>query len=112
MQLTAYFGARGRTRTGTALRPGDFKSPVSTSFTTRAGTLAGILPLAGETGGGRRNRTGVQGFAGRCMTPLPPRHKQRGKAHRGETSGPPSSCESGAGNESRTRDLNLGKVAL
>src|SRR4029079_13418674 len=31
-------GAQGRTRTGKALRPGDFKSPVFTSFTTRAST--------------------------------------------------------------------------
>lgn len=29
-------GARGGGRTRMALRPGDFKSPVSTSFTTRA----------------------------------------------------------------------------
>jgi hypothetical protein len=29
-------GARGRNRTGMALRPRDFKSLVSTSFTTRA----------------------------------------------------------------------------
>lgn len=29
-------GARGRNRTGMTSRPGDFKSPVSTSFTTRA----------------------------------------------------------------------------
>lgn len=27
-----------------------------------------------DTGGGGRNRTGVHGFAGRCMTTLPPRH--------------------------------------
>src|SRR5688500_11419411 len=110
--LDALCGARGRNRTGTTLRSGDFKSPASTSFATQAAALAGILPLAGESGGGSRNRTGVHGFACRCMTTLPSRHKQRGKARRGETSGPPSSCESGAGNESRTRDLNLGKVAL
>ena len=30
------FGARDRNRTGTAVRPRDFKSLVSTSFTTRA----------------------------------------------------------------------------
>ena len=29
-------GARDRNRTGTAVRPGDFKSPVSTNSTTRA----------------------------------------------------------------------------
>src|ERR1700704_1476054 len=48
--------------------------------------------------GGSRNRTGVHGFAGRCMTTLPSR---RG-----------GDKKDGAGNESRTRDLNLGKVAL
>ena len=42
----------------------DFKSLVSTSFTTRA---------SWSIGGGGRNRTGVHGFAGRCMTTLPPR---------------------------------------
>ena len=30
------FGTRGRTRTGTLLRAGDFESPVSTNFTTLA----------------------------------------------------------------------------
>ncbi len=57
-------GARGRTRTGTLLWAGDFKSPVSTYFTTRAFT---------KFGGGGRNRTGVHGVAVRCMTTLPPR---------------------------------------
>ena len=28
-------------------------------------------------GGSGRNRTGVHGFAGRCMTTLPPSHKQK-----------------------------------
>jgi hypothetical protein len=51
------------------LRPRDFKSLVSTSFTTRASGY----------GGGGRNRTGVHGFAGRCMTTLPPRRVQRKK---------------------------------
>src|SRR5690606_11349079 len=61
-------GAQGRTRTGTALRPGDFKSPAATNYATRA-VGAGTSP----SGGGGRNRTGVHGFAGRCMTTLPPR---------------------------------------
>ena len=30
------FGASGRNRTGTPIRAGDFKSPVSTYFTTKA----------------------------------------------------------------------------
>ena len=33
-------------------------------------------------GGGGRNRTGVDGFAGRCMTTLPPRQERRGLASR------------------------------
>src|SRR2546429_151658 len=65
-------------------------------------------------GGGGRNRTGVHGFAGRCITTLPPRRepwesarfKQKGKP----VAGFPR--ESGAAEESRTLDLNLGKVAL
>ena len=48
-----------------ALWAGDFKSPVSTYFTTRA---------LYKIGGGGRNRTGVHGVAVRCMTTLPPRH--------------------------------------
>src|SRR5205085_9090183 len=60
---------------------------------------------------GSRSRTGVHGFAGRCMTTLPSRRgsEQKGKAHFSHGALP---LESGAGNESRTRDLNLGKVAL
>src|SRR6266849_4014064 len=69
-------------------------------------------------GGGGRNRTGVHGFAGRCMTTLPPRRVDRA------TDDKPARCyklrgralalprDSGAGKESRTPDLNLGKVAL
>jgi hypothetical protein len=57
-------------------------------------------------GGGGRNRTGVHGFAGRCMTTLPPRRtKQNGERIF------PRECD-GAGKEARTPDLNLGKVAL
>src|SRR3954447_20116983 len=60
-----------------------------------------------EAGGGSRNRPGVHGFAGRCMTTLPsrPGRNKKGKARAAFPLG------SGAGNESRTRDLNLGKVA-
>ncbi len=50
-------------------------------------------------GGWGRNRTGVHGFAGRCITTLPPSPMYWEQ-------------ETGAGNEYRTRDLNLGKVAL
>src|SRR5205085_8543316 len=31
------------------------------------------VTFLGAAGGGGRNRTGVHGFAGRCMTTLPPR---------------------------------------
>ena len=62
-------------------------------------------------GGGGRNRTGVYGFAIRCITILLPR--------RAEITGSEKLRESkalslnfGAGNETRTRDLYLGKVSL
>ena len=38
--------------------------------------------VAESTGGGGRNRTGVHGFAGRCMTTLPPRPGARSKKGR------------------------------
>ena len=75
------YGARDRNRTGTPLPARDFKSLVSTYFTTRAchdsktrsknKSACGAL---GKTGGGGRDRTGVNGFAGRCITTLLPRH--------------------------------------
>lgn len=42
-----YDGTRGRTRTGTLLRAGDFESPVSTNFTTLA-LLRDAVALGGE----------------------------------------------------------------
>ena len=42
-----YNGTRGRTRTGTLLRAGDFESPVSTNFTTLA-LLCDAVSLGGE----------------------------------------------------------------
>ncbi len=51
-------------------------------------------------GGARRNRTAVNGFAIRCITTLLSRRSPR------------LFKRFGAGDESRTRDLNLGKVAL
>ena len=65
-------------------------------------------------GGGGRNRTGVHGFAGRCMTTLPPRHcKLNGDNEASSRArGLRYPRESGAGKEARTPDLNLGKVAL
>ncbi len=91
-------------------------------------------------GGGGRNRTGVDGFAIRCITTLLPRRNRRidqiisdqsefwsGKRGSNSRPQPWQGCalptelfprckffklDSGAGNEARTRDLNLGKVAL
>src|SRR4051812_34542064 len=68
--------------------------------------------LADAFGGGSRTRTGVHGFSGRCMTPLPsPRGTEQKKE--GSSSFPGAfPSESGGGTESRPRALNLGKVAL
>jgi hypothetical protein len=79
-----------------------------------------------EYGGGGRDRTGVNGFAGRCITTLLPRQgkgivttKSKPCCARMDRSGLPAMrrlhrlfSKSGAGEESRTLDLNLGKVAL
>ncbi len=60
-----------------------------------------------NTGGRCRNRTGVHGFAIRCITTLPTGLK---------TKAPHYYCgailQTGAGNETRTRDPDLGKVVL
>ncbi len=81
------------------------------------------------SGGGGRDRTGVDGFAGRCITTLLPRQGIRivlvmpllcrgadanritpSRMKKGSLASFP--FEFGAGEESRTLDLNLGKVAL
>jgi len=81
-------------------------------------------------GGGGRDRTGVDGFAGRCITTLLPRRgsrivpakpvlclgfaviRQAGFVNeKGKRFKLPFRIR-GAGEESRTLDLNLGKVAL
>src|SRR6267154_5385099 len=82
-------------------------------------------PVTAVNGGGGRNRTGVHGFAVRCMATLPPRravddtadrpHKHLAGRWFVKKMGKPfrlPRLHRGAGNESRTRDLNLGKVAL
>ncbi len=57
----------------------------------------------GEHGGTFRSRTGLNGFAIRCITALLTRHaKERNSLL----------SEFGAGNETRTRDPDLGKVVL
>jgi hypothetical protein len=96
----------------TAWRPAmGYRSAASSADWRRCGNQA-----EEAVGGGGRNRTGVHGFAVRCMATLPPRRvpaPRRPKAvkKRGSRSGLPRHCP-GAGNEARTRDLNLGKVAL
>ena len=77
-------------------RPRDFKSLVSTNFTTGAWWIM-LQRGAEKNGGWSRNRTGVHGVAVRCMTTLPSSH---------------SRDLVGAGNETRTRDPDLGKVVL
>ena len=63
-------------------------------------------------GGGGRNRTGVYGFAIRCITILLPRHAENYRAQKNLRESNLLSQEFGAGNETRTRDLYLGKVSL
>ncbi len=81
-----------------------------------------------KIGGQGRNRTGVHGFAGRCMTTLPPgpggadrlallaaRPRESPVASNGQQKARPRHAGSrghGAGNETRTRDPDLGKVVL
>ncbi len=63
-----------------------------------------------ENGGRARSRTEVHGFAVRCIATLPP---GRGAGYEKGTDATLSlPCRSGAGNETRTRDPNLGKVVL
>ena len=62
------------------------------------------------TGGATRNRTGVHGFAGRCITTLPSRHDRFGRLPLNRWSlrarHPPDRRILGAGNETGTRALN------
>ena len=116
-------GARGRTRTGTALRPRDFKSLASTNFATRARVRSRRDAI------GRRKhwrRGSESNRRTRLCRPLhdhsatPPRCARTGagpdaNATKRNKQGKRlalSLWNPGAGNESRTRDLNLGKVAL
>ena len=62
-------------------------------------------PGQGVTGGASRSRTEVHGFAIRCIATLPTRLKLMCRQVN-------LTCESGAGNETRTRDPDLGKVVL
>jgi hypothetical protein len=71
----------------------------------------------GEFGGEDGSRTHLHGFAGRCITALLPRQRReydlpmrRAMYHINNRT--VMSEETGAGEEARTLDLNLGKVAL
>src|SRR5471030_2832808 len=69
-----------------------------------------LLPRGAFFGGEDRSRTDLDGFAGRCITALLPRQMKLCTQNR---SGLRAAIRnSGAGEESRTLDLNLGKVAL
>ena len=98
----AEIGARGRGRTGTPFRTRDFKSLASTNFATRAGLL-GMWRRGSESN--RRIRSCSPLHNHSATAPENCLMKQK-------TSVAPRFGESGAGNEVRTRDLNLGKVAL
>jgi hypothetical protein len=77
------------------------------------------MPLVAWKGGGAgRSRTDLHGFAIRCITALLPRQRihqinlsASGGADKNGKPGLPIYVP-GAGNEARTRDLDLGKVAL
>ena len=115
-------GARDRNRTGTPVihEAADFKSDVSTYFTTRARWLLwnkNAPPKNNDgaiksqiDGGAIRSRTGLTGFAIRGITALLSRHCSFRLKKKGSGCFPFLEC--GAGKESRTLDLNLGKVAL
>ena len=62
-------------------------------------------PGQGITGGASRSRTEVHGFAIRCIATLPTRLKLMCRQVI-------LTCKFGAGNETRTRDPDLGKVVL
>lgn len=115
-------------------RSRDFKSPASTDFAIRAVALKkrgwtiyspGAADKAAAiyrpqrkspvdqrstglfyTGGRYRNRTDVNGFAIRCITTLLIGLKRRRRKKRRQRQ------QTGAGNETRTRDPDLGKVVL
>ncbi len=63
-------------------------------------------------GGEERNRTAVHGFAGRCITTLPPRRFYTREIKNITPISQSPRRVIGAGNEARTRDPNLGKVVL
>jgi hypothetical protein len=68
--------AFGPSVTRTTLRRGSVatRCPCTGNVTANEGPRQDFM---GGNGGGGRNRTGVDGFAGRCMTTLPPRQGKR-----------------------------------
>ncbi len=66
-------GARGRSRTGTGITTRGILSPLRLPISPPGQCMDGYHKLFYITyGGWGRNRTGVHGFAGRCITTLPP----------------------------------------
>ena len=70
-----------------------------------------------DNGGWTRNRTEVHGFAGRCITTLPSSRMYDKRSPDRLNEKTPAMLLNrgfriGAGNETRTRDPNLGKVVL
>ena len=83
------------------------------------------IPPPGQNGGGYQNRTGVHGFAIRCITTLPTRHFANPSFYQHElsdfiyginlTTGKSFVLTTnyiGAANETRTRDIHVGNVML
>ena len=97
-------GARGRSRTGTVLLPRDFKSLASTNSATRAVSVKTILFIRSVSqwsfllySSMHKAKVGIEpALTALQAAALPLCHLAR----------------KWAGNEARTRDLNLGKVAL
>ena len=64
------------------------------------------------SGGATQSRTGLNGFAIRCITALLSRRKAKCSPRKTKGKHTRFPLKFGAGNETRTRDLYLGKVSL
>ena len=102
-------GARGRTRTGTGLLPRDFKSLASANFATRASDTRSQTKVDNWRPGSDSNRR--RRLCRPLHNPSATRPRNGDKSESGFLRLWQME-EIGAGNEVRTRDLNLGKVAL
>src|SRR3989344_534261 len=91
------------------IRPRDFKSLASTNSATRAVGSAvhsdGSVTEPRENGGWGRNRTGVRGFAGRCITILQPSRKGKKKRESRHSASPFFDMERAKGFEPSTSTL-------